>query len=265
MLSRILLASILLMTIGLAGCADSGPGPAASEAPEDSGTTASEGSNKTVVENNDTTPAPVENSTNAAPVASLVASAINGTSPLNVTFTLDGTDADGDNLTWTFSVNGTEIEFGTALPASINHVFMAGNHTATMTVSDGELEHAALAEVVVAAIPAPVVEKVVFTGEIVGVGLGCADPGDPETLVFQGDHDFDISPDLWTMAYDLQPASARVSWWLGEGLSDPIAAGGNAGNVPEQTTSGHVCFDDTGGLLSVGAPASWTLTIYKVA
>ncbi len=83
---------------------------------------------------------PVTNVTNTAPVATLLASAFNGTAPLNVTFALDATDADGDNLTWSFDHGEGNTTEGTALPATVNATYMAGNWTATFTVSDGTNE-----------------------------------------------------------------------------------------------------------------------------
>lgn len=66
--------------------------------------------------------------------ANLTASVLNGTAPLNVTFTLDGT-APG-NLTWTLESNGTELANGTALPTNVTHGFnQTGNVTVVLTVS----------------------------------------------------------------------------------------------------------------------------------
>ncbi len=75
---------------------------------------------------------------NTAPEAILAASVLNGTAPLNVTLTLEGSDADGDNLTWELTV-GNETETGDALPATVNRTLEAGNHTFTLVVRDGEL------------------------------------------------------------------------------------------------------------------------------
>lgn len=85
---------------------------------------------------------------NAAPVANLTMVVPNGTQPGNVTFTLDGGDADGDALDWTFTV-GNLTENGTALPATVNATLEPGNWTATLTVSDGRNETVASMTVVV--------------------------------------------------------------------------------------------------------------------
>lgn len=88
---------------------------------------------------NETAPPPTP-PVNTAPVASLVASAMNGTAPLNVTLTLDGSDVDGDNLTWSLAI-GNETQTGDALPATVDAVLEEGNHTITLTVSDGNATH----------------------------------------------------------------------------------------------------------------------------
>lgn len=78
----------------------------------------------------------------APPTATLTADVTTGDAPLEVTFTLDGSDPDGDDLAWTFDADGdgTADEEGDELPATVVHTFGAGNHTARLVVSDGEDE-----------------------------------------------------------------------------------------------------------------------------
>lgn len=78
-----------------------------------------------------------DNGTNQPPTANLTAAPINGSSPLNVTFTIAGADADGDNLTWSLALGDGNRTNGTSLPASFNHTYnQTGNFTAILTVSD---------------------------------------------------------------------------------------------------------------------------------
>lgn len=51
---------------------------------------------------------------NRLPVANLTADAVNGTAPLNVTFTLAFSDADQDDLTWTLTLGNTSLANGTS-------------------------------------------------------------------------------------------------------------------------------------------------------
>lgn len=89
---------------------------------------------------------------NRAPTANLTANATSGSAPLLVNFTLGGRDADGDALSWRLDFgDGSAPVNGTALPASIEHSYAAGNHSATLTVSDGKANATANATVAVAA------------------------------------------------------------------------------------------------------------------
>lgn len=122
---------------------------------------------------NQTAP-PTNGTENAAPTASLEASAQNGTAPLNVTFTLGGSDPDGDNLTWTLTV-GNDTVTGDVLPASVNRTLAAGNHTVTLTVSDGDLTGNASLLIAVAVGGAPAVEPILQVLEMVEGCYLCID------------------------------------------------------------------------------------------
>lgn len=85
------------------------------------------------------TAAPV-NDTNAAPTIGGFESNVTG---LNVTFTFNATDADGDNLTYTLAFGGNETNATGALvngTGNLTHAFAeAGLYNVTLTVSDGTL------------------------------------------------------------------------------------------------------------------------------
>ena len=148
MVSKWWVACAALLTL-LAGCIDDAPGADPDPDP------VNDGDDDHASDGNQTAPPTNETAPNAAPTATLEASASNGTAPLNVTFTLGGSDPDGDNLTWSLTV-GNDTWDGDVLPATINATLEAGNHTATLTVSDGDLTGDTSVTIVV---QAPAVEE----------------------------------------------------------------------------------------------------------
>ncbi len=83
--------------------------------------------------------APSNGSIPQPPVAELHASVLEGTAPLTVVFGLNGTDADGDALSWSLDIDSdglAEYE-GSALPSSAEHTFDAGGYAVTLSVTDG--------------------------------------------------------------------------------------------------------------------------------
>ncbi len=73
--------------------------------------------------------------TNTAPVASLTASVLTGTEPLEVSFDASAsTDADGDTLT--YSIDYGDGTFGREVLST--HTYSAGEYIATLTISDGK-------------------------------------------------------------------------------------------------------------------------------
>ena len=94
---------------------------------------------------------------NAAPVAGLNATLLGGQAPLDVTFTIIGTDDDGDLLNWTLSFgDGSVPVAGNETPASTGHVFTeAGTYEVLLTVTDGLQDANANLTIVVDAAPPP--------------------------------------------------------------------------------------------------------------
>lgn len=75
---------------------------------------------------------------NAPPTADLAADATNGSAPLTVNFTLDGSDDDGDELSWTLDLGDGNDTDGVGLPATVAHNFaISGNYTVVLQVTDG--------------------------------------------------------------------------------------------------------------------------------
>lgn len=136
---RALLAAALLLTLAFAGCADGGgdgdkssttTSPSASGSASKSGTKSSTGSSTATG-----TGAPG----NRAPTGQLAASLENGSIPLRVNFTLNGTDADGDALSWSLSFGDGNATQGSALPATAAHNYTrVGNFTVRYNVTDGK-------------------------------------------------------------------------------------------------------------------------------
>ena len=119
-----LVAILLLTALAMAGCSgkknDDGTAPDASTSLSSTATT---------------TALP-----NRAPTGALNASLTNGSAPLAVEFSLEGSDADGDGLNWTlqFGDGGNQTN-GTALPATVSHNYtLAGNFSAVFTLTDSE-------------------------------------------------------------------------------------------------------------------------------
>ncbi len=132
---RVTIVSSLVLFAALSGCLADEATPASTTA----STTASSDDNSTA------SPTPTNTSVSVAPntppTANLSSDAPNGTAPLNVTFTVNGTDVDGDNLTWTLDADGdgTADYNGTELPSEVVHEYLdAGNYTAFLNVTDGE-------------------------------------------------------------------------------------------------------------------------------
>ncbi len=147
MLSRILLASILLMTIGLAGCAsDDGGTPSVPGAGTEGGDGASEGNTQNGTGSTPSQSAgpggddpAVSEDNNTLPLLAVAADVSAGIVPFNVTFTINGTDADGDPLAWKAEENGTEVGAGDEVPGTMTvTVTTPGNHTFIFTLTDGK-------------------------------------------------------------------------------------------------------------------------------
>jgi PKD repeat protein len=126
--------------------------------------------------------------TNHAPVANLTASTLSGAAPMTVNFTLNGTDAEGDALSWTLTYgNASANVTGTVLPANATHVFdAAGTFNVTLVISDGKLSANATVTIVVSAAAAaatgftPIDATKSWTVSFGGAfeyGLGCYEDG----------------------------------------------------------------------------------------
>lgn len=270
------IAILSLLLVAFAGCSDSGDDePAETTTQTTTSTTQTTTATETTTTTQTTAPEPEENETqpNQAPVVKFTADVASGQAPLLVNFSFEATDAEGDALTWTLDANGdgeSDAEGDeSALPGTFAFTFDAGTYEATFTASDTNATSASFTINVTETPSTPAPAPVVFAGSVAGIGLGCLDTTDPAETVPNflggGTQDFAIDAALWGSTYTLTPAEVDVTWWLGEELDDPIDAGGNDGTVPDETTSGHVCTDDTVILNTPSTPIDWSLTIQPLA
>ena len=142
---RTLLVLLLLLTVAFAGCASKDKGADGSEgdltgSSATSGTKTSSGTGTSSTSGTSTgTTTSGTDAPNTPPTAQLSAATAEGS--LQVNFTADGSDADGDGLSWTLDYGDASAnETGTAFPQNLTHTYAAaGTFTATLTVSDGRL------------------------------------------------------------------------------------------------------------------------------
>lgn len=125
-----LLAAAALLATAMSGCAggkekDDGPSPSSSTS-SSTGPLANQTTNQTLVV-----------------LANLTATPLNGTAPLNVTFTLAGNATRGNttgNVTWTLAFGDGNSTNGTSLPHNVTYSYAAGgNFSARLTVISGAM------------------------------------------------------------------------------------------------------------------------------
>lgn len=138
----VFLAIVTVVSLALAGCSDGGDQDGGSTTSSSSSTGGSSSSTTSSTDSTSAAPA-----ANRAPTGT-VSAAVNGT---NATFTMNGTDLDGDELTWTLDFGDGAAANGTDLPATSQHAYTVGNYTANLTISDGEAQSSYEVAVVVAA------------------------------------------------------------------------------------------------------------------
>ncbi len=225
---------VLSLVLVLAGCIDTGGEEQATPAPSSSSASAAPSSTSPAATNS------TENVTNEAPVGSIEADNVTGALPLNVTFTLNATDPEGEGLTWTFALGDASDNLtGTELPAIINHTYTAvGNFTATFEVNDG----------------------VNVDNITVAINVTAALAGEPQTHVITGsaaipfpvaDQFVCLNDDIDGNIYDLAPAAPGWSYTLspGDGSFGMYWYSGGAyvskatatGIVPEGTDEVEIC------------------------
>lgn len=132
---RTLLTLTIALLVATAGCIQS-EGAGGDLATQDPSPT--DGNQTSETPSGDPSANETEPTPNAAPTANLTADTKNGSAPLVVNFTLDGSDDDGDDLSWTLDLGDGNFTDGTGLPAIVEHNFTtAGNYTVRLDVTDG--------------------------------------------------------------------------------------------------------------------------------
>lgn len=235
------LACVALVALAFAGCADD-PERYPDGVPETTtttsdGETSSSASATTTSSSQTTTGAPG----NRPPTATMSV-AVNGT---NATFTLNGTDPDGDALSWELDFGDGNSTNGTSLPANATHAYTgnATNLTAVLTVTDGDLSTSFNATV---ALGGGAKGSVVYAGHITGpdafaaAGEGCVfavaqvlapAPGDMGHL-----YQVEASTHGWAFAFDL--ADMNVDFTDSAGT---VLGSGSSGTVPAGAAMALVC------------------------
>ncbi|HLF16044.1 MAG TPA: PKD domain-containing protein [Candidatus Thermoplasmatota archaeon] len=229
------------------GATTTGPAPTTTGAPTTSG------------------PAPTTGGgSNQAPVATVEASTEGGALPLLVTFTLDGSDEDGDDLDWTFDADedGETEGDGTGddLPAEVEFTYeAAGVYNATFTLSDGTEESTRTVSLtVVEGGPA----TVVFVGHVIlpdpyGAAFSAClmeavhhDLGTPGNVT---GNIHDLSPDTWGWSYSFAAPGYMAQFW---DATPAIVGAGESGTVPDGAVQVFAC-----GAAPETANTDYTLTL----
>lgn len=214
---------------------------------------------------------------NQAPTGTLQASVQQGNVPVDVNFTFDGSDPDGDPLSWTLDVDGdgmAESE-GTVLPASFAHSYTeTGTYTVNFTLSDGALETSY--EIVINATEAaraPVnFQTHTFTGTISGLYVGGVGQyaTDPEQHTFDvpgvaSQIDFHLEWDAQGVDLDFDvytPSGTEAA--SAANYNDPVLGDDSSEEVATVTDAAHLSEIGTWSIdiLSAGSVEStYTLTV----
>jgi hypothetical protein len=144
-------ALMLLLALMLAGCSGKGNSPSStSSSTPASGSATAHTPGATPAPSSSATSSPTTSPssssppphTNHAPVVRAFSASRANATTLRFTFAMNGSDPDGDTLTWSLDPtgNGTRAAAGSQLPATAVFTYAAvGNYTATFAVSDGAL------------------------------------------------------------------------------------------------------------------------------
>lgn len=253
------LLPLLVLSFSLAGCASSEDDPKPNDLVIDGTATSSPTPSASGTPTPSDAP-PADPSPSAAPgvntppVASLDADLTEAEAPVDIVFTVDASDAEGDALTWTLDADGDGAadSEGTQenLPFDFTYTFdTAGTYEATLTVGDGVEETVATLAVTILEAAGPTVEPVVITGTALA-----PNPAHPVQCLRGGvDGDLhSIAPAEAGWTWTIEPDTFYVYWWAGDTFVD---VGGNAGGeVPEGATDAEICSE-------TAVDATYTMTL----
>lgn len=243
-----LLAALTFLTLAFAGCSDGGGDgedtTTSSTSTSASATTSSSSSSSSASATTSASSSSTETSgpSNSPPTGSISAS-VNGT---NVTFTLTGSDPDGDTLVWELDFGDGQKEDGTTLPATVEHVYAVGNYTANFTVTDGTDPKTYDVEVAVAALAGGGAggQVVTFTGTIVAPDPFAVTAGTCILVLMSsqapqetfGGSFAAAGVQGWSYSFDV----TGVITLFVDGADNPIP-GGESGSVPEAAVTIYTC------------------------
>lgn len=250
-------ACALLVSLGSSGCFVSEDDPETQGEGTGDGLGSSSGTGTGKTSGTRTSgPSAGGNATNHAPMVNLTASSLAGASPLNVTFNVTVSDLDGDNVTWRLDFgNGTDAQNGTTANATVTHAFSAaGNHTVTLSASDGAANATTNLTIVVTggafvSNPQP---SITFTGTV----------GMPES---SASHPFELLPGNSKMTVTLTWGAANGIGDLDLSLQDAGGSDVDASEsfntpvgTPFTSATESIVVDDAGVLAATG---TWGITV----
>lgn len=230
-----ILALLSIILVALSGCTDTEPETeepevlttedATESAPPSEAATDVDDKTETTPTNataNETVPA------NQPPQANLTADLLEGQAPVEVVFTVQVADDDGDALQWSLDADGDGIEDanGTDL-ADVTFVYdVAGTYLATLNVTDGLDNATATVEIVVTEKP-PVVHQFSCT-VVLGYGLPEASVTISGLPVNLGGCSLGTVSGNWVVVESTPGASCDIQADLdGDGFSDEGVVPGN--------------------------------------
>lgn len=241
-----LLASLTFVALVFAGCSGDGDGGGGTSSSSSSSASSTSATSSPGSSSGTTTSASSSTSTGSSantPPAGSLSAFVNGTA---ATFTLDGTDADGDALSWELDFgDGSAKATGADLPSNVTHGYAVGNYTANFTIDDGT-DSVSYTVAVAASAAAGAPQTVVFAGSITAPdpfalsGEGCILPlADVAGSGTWGDvHGLpsEVGP-TWTFLGS--PDSVHATFISGDGGT--IGGNGNSGTVGDGVSQVLVC------------------------
>ncbi len=270
---RTVLFATLLMMVAFSGCADETKPETAAKENEEPNTGPETPETPGPTEPGTPPSEPSEPGTNAAPEATLQANLTAAVAPASILFFINGTDAEGDAMSWTLDANGdneTDAQ-GDSVPAEASFVFEEpGSYTARLTISDGQSTTAAEITVEVSAPEAaPAPEPLDYTGTWNAVGSFCETgvAGSTYDGVIQGAAN--VGPETWGGTFE-----AMIDFEYPElGGTISFSSSGGPGSMESMEVSvgelvtGIIPNDTTRVVFQVcsAGPASFDLTVYPLA
>lgn len=260
-------ALLLLAAVVLAGCSGSSGDPngestSTSSSATTSGSKTSTGTAKPSASSSGTTTASAGDA-NQAPTAVLAVNR-SAAAPLQANFTLDGSDPDGDALTWVLSFgDGTDNQTGTTLPTNLTHAYaQAGTYNATLLVTDGSLSGTMALTLDITEAGPVSLEAIRIEGTITGAYAGAPVVGGEYTAT--NTHTFELlgQPPLMRFVMGWDDTTIDLDYDV---VAPDGTEAGSAANYNEPTgqafdaVEAEILVEDPALLAQVGV---WTVNVY---